>query len=144
MGVKDAIAFIERGDYENAYRIIKPLAEEGDAHAQCILAAMYFNGQGFPQDYTAAAKWFQRAAEQGYAEAQHNLALLYKVGQGVPQVNIFAHMWFNIAASQLDIPTATRVVVVKERDLVASRMTPEQIARANKLAWEWRPKKEGK
>ncbi len=142
MGIKDAIASIERGDYEKAYRFIKPLAEQGDPHAQCILAAMYFNGQGFPQDYTEAAKWFQRAAEQGYAEAQHNLALLYKVGQGVPRVYKLAYMWFNIAASQLDIPTETREVVVKERDNVASKMTSEQIAKANKLAWEWRPKKE--
>ena len=142
MGVKDAIASIERGDYEKAYRLIKPLGEQGDAHAQCILAAMYFNGQGFPQDYTEAAKWFRRAAEQGHAEAQHNLALLYNVGRGVPQNYILAHMWFNLAASQLHIPREAREVVVKERDIIASKMTPEQIAKANQLAWEWRPKKE--
>ncbi|MGA6993754.1 MAG: tetratricopeptide repeat protein [Candidatus Deferrimicrobiaceae bacterium] len=142
MGVKDAIASIERGDYEKAYRIIKPLAEQGDAHAQCILATMYFNGQGFPQDYTGAAKWFRRAAGQGHAEAQHNLGLLYKVGRGGPQDHILAHMWFNLAASQLHVPAEAREVVVKERDIVASKMTPEQIAEANQLAWEWRPKKE--
>ena len=140
MSVQDAVASIEQGEYENAYRLIKPLADRGDANAQCILAAMYFNGQGFPQDYTEAGKWFRRAAEQGYAEAQHNLGLLYKVGRGVPQNDIFAHMWFNIAASQLNIPTEAREVVVKERDIVASRMTPEQIAEANQLAWEWKPK----
>jgi len=140
MSVKDAISSIKRGDYENAYRFVKPLAEQGDAHAQCILASMYFNGQGFPQDYTEAAKWFRRAAEQGHAEAQHNLGLLYKVGRGVPQKDILAHMWFNLAASQLNVPPEARGVVVKERDLLAARMTPEQIAEANRLAWEWKPK----
>jgi len=141
---KDAIASIEIGDYEKAYRLIKPLAEQGDAHAQCTLASMYFSGQGFPQDFTEAAKWFRRAAEQGHAEAQHNLGLLYKVGRGVPQNYILGHMWFNLAASQLNVPTETRRAVAKERNEVASKMTPEQITKANQLAWEWRPKKEGK
>ena len=140
MSVKDAIASIERGDYEKAYRLIKPLAGQGDAHAQSILAAMYFNGQGFPQNYTEAAKWFRKAAEQGHAEAQHNLGLLYKVGRGVPQDNILAHMWFNLAASQLNVPTEAREAVGNERDRIASKMTPEQIAEANQLAWEWKPK----
>jgi TPR repeat protein len=34
---------------------------------------MYDNGQGVPQDYATAVRWYRKAAEQGYAKAQFNL-----------------------------------------------------------------------
>jgi uncharacterized protein len=46
-----------------------------------------------------------------------------------------AHMWFNLAAAQGDQDAA------KARDDVAKLMTPAQIAEAQKLAREWRPKR---
>jgi hypothetical protein len=57
-------------------------------------------------------------------------------GHGVPQDYVRAHMWFNIAAaSDVSVRDA-----VKWRDLVATRMTPAQIAEAQRLAREWKPK----
>jgi TPR repeat protein len=44
---------------------------------------MYANGQGVPQDYAEAVKWFRKAAEQGNAMAQYNLGIAYANGQGV-------------------------------------------------------------
>ncbi len=38
---------------------------------------MYDNGQGVPQDYAEAVKWYRLAAEQGYAYAQYNLGVMY-------------------------------------------------------------------
>jgi len=35
---------------------------------------MYDKGQGVPQDYAEALKWYRKAAEQGFAEAQYNSA----------------------------------------------------------------------
>ena len=46
---------------------------------------MYNKGQGVPQDYKTAVKWFRPAAEQGYANAQHNLGVMYFKDLGVPQ-----------------------------------------------------------
>jgi len=37
---------------------------------------MYFKGQGVPQDYAEAVKWYRLAAEQGDDEAQDALDLL--------------------------------------------------------------------
>jgi TPR repeat protein len=34
---------------------------------------MYANGQGVPQDYGEAIRWYRKAAEQGFADAQFNL-----------------------------------------------------------------------
>ena len=44
----------------------------------------YEKGQGVPQDYGEAVKWFQKAADQGYANAQYNLGVIYDQGLGVP------------------------------------------------------------
>ncbi|MGB3097213.1 MAG: tetratricopeptide repeat protein, partial [Candidatus Deferrimicrobiaceae bacterium] len=95
-----------------------------------------------PQDHTKAAKWFRKAGEQGDAQAQYNLGLMYDKGQGVPQNYILAHMWFNLAVSALE--GKGRNDAEKIRDLVASKMTPAQIAEAERLAREWKPQKEAK
>ena len=39
---------------------------------------MYETGDGVPQDYRTAVKWYGRAAEQGDAYAQRNLEVLQK------------------------------------------------------------------
>jgi hypothetical protein len=43
-------------------------------------------------------------------------------------------MWFNLAAAQ------GNQEAIKDRDEIARKMTPEQIAEAQKLAHEWKPK----
>jgi len=92
------------------------------------------NGQGVPQNYEEAVKWFRKAAEQGLAHGQHNLGVMYQYGQGVPQDYVLAQMWYNLAVAQGDEEAR------KESDIVAKQMTPEQIAEAQKLAREWKPK----
>jgi len=44
---------------------------------------MYYNGEGVPQDYAVAMKWYRLAAEQGHAKAQYNLGVMYYNGEGV-------------------------------------------------------------
>ena len=95
---------------------------------------MYDLGYGVPQDYAEAVKWYRRAAEQGLAKAQTNLGFMYNDGQGVQQEYVKAHIWFNLAAAQ------GHEKANKNRDLIAKRMTSEQIAEAQRLAREWRPK----
>ena len=79
---------------------IRKLAEQGVASAQCNLGYMYNHGQGVPQDYKEAARWYRKAAEQGYAEAQYFLVFSYKDGQGVPQDYKEAARWCRKAAEQ--------------------------------------------
>ncbi len=82
----------------------------------------------------------RKAAEQGHDKAQSNLGLMYQNGRGVPQDYAKAHMWLNLATSKLP-PGEERDTAVKNRDIVAKRMTPAQISEAQKLAREWKPKK---
>jgi uncharacterized protein len=59
---------------------------------------------------------------------------MYIAGHGVPQDYVRAYMWLNLAAVRGDAKIA------KLRDLTRALMTPAQIAEAQKLAREWKPK----
>jgi TPR repeat protein len=95
---------------------------------------MYYAGSGVPRDYAEAVGRWRKAAEQGTAYAQNSLGNMYYKGWGVSQNYVTAHMWFNLAAASGDKVAGTN------RDKVAARMTPAQIAEAQKLAREWKPK----
>ena len=97
---------------------------------------MYEHGGGVPQDYAEALKWYRKAADQGFAKAQNNLGIMYDRGQGVLQDYVQAHMWFNLAAAQ------GNERALENRDIVAKKMTSTQVAEAQKLAREWKPKTE--
>jgi clan AA aspartic protease (TIGR02281 family) len=61
---------------------------------------MYYYGQGVPQDYAEARKWYRKSAEQGYAFGQSRLGVIYYYGQGVPQDYAEARKWYRRAAEQ--------------------------------------------
>jgi len=90
---------------------------------------------GVTQDYPEAVRWFRKAASQGEAFAQSKLGIMYTKGLGVTQDYVQAHMWFNLAAAQGK--TTTR----ENREILAKKMTPTQIAEAQRLAREWKPKR---
>ena len=76
------------------------LAEQGDAECSVQSSLDVRPGEGVPQDYKAAVKWYTLAAEQGYADAQYNLAWMYANGEGVPQDYKAAVKWYTLAAEQ--------------------------------------------
>jgi TPR repeat protein len=98
--LKDADAAYRKGDYATALRLMRPLAEEGDAEAQFKFGLHFYGPVPSGRDYAEAVKWFRKAAEQGVAAAQYYLGNMYDNGLGVPQDYVRAHMWFNLAAAQ--------------------------------------------
>ena len=66
---EDADAAMKRHDYKTALRLIRPLAEQGDANAQYNLGVFYDNGLGVPQDRIRAYMWLSLAAMQGRERA---------------------------------------------------------------------------
>ncbi|MDZ4733241.1 MAG: tetratricopeptide repeat protein [Nitrospirota bacterium] len=106
-------------------------ATQGVAEAQTNLGMLYANGHGVPQDYSQARQWYEKAAAQGHALAQNNLAELYYAGLGVPQDAVRAYMWVNLAAVHMKGDEQKQAA--ENRDDVARRMTPEQIAEGKRL-----------
>jgi TPR repeat protein len=68
-----------------------------------------------------------------------DLGIMYHEGLGVPQDYVLAHMWFNLAAAQGDWVAETFAKPGRDQ-LADESMTSEQIAEAQKLAREWKPK----
>ena len=117
--IEDGEAARDRKDYATALRLFRSLAEQGDATAQEHLGVMYENGLGVPEDYAEAVHWFRRAADQGLKTAQWFLGTMYqgrieKGGGGAAE----------------------------NRTMLERAMTPAQVAEAQKLAREWKPKPE--
>lgn len=164
---EDGLAAFNRGDGWTALRLWTPLAEKGDVAAEEAIGDLYMLGIGVPQDFAEgmkwirkaaeqgsasaqlrlgniynsdrfgpkdsmeAAAWYRKAAEQGLPAAQSNLARMYETGDGVPQDLVLAHIWYDLSA-------AAGNDAAQSRDVLASRMTPEQIAEAQKMARERR------
>ena len=105
----DALAVYERGDYVQAMKLFRQLAETGHQWAQRRVGLMYAEGKGVPQDYQEAVKWYSLAAAQGNVPAQYSLGLAYEKGQGVPQDYQEAIKWYRIAATREDEWAQTRL-----------------------------------
>jgi TPR repeat protein len=88
-----------------------------------------------PQDDVQAAQWCRKAAEQGHAAAQRFLGDFYSTGLGVPQDDVEAHKWMNLAAARTSGADQKRFA--DARDEIAAKMTPAQVAEAQKRAREW-------
>ena len=85
-------------------------------------------------EYATALKDLLPLAKQGNAVAQFFVGFMYDQGQGVAQDYIHAHTWFSLAGASGNADG------IKYRDIVARKMTPDQIAEAQRLAREWKPK----
>jgi hypothetical protein len=116
-------------------------------------------------DYAAALSYWQPLPDQG--DAQFRVGALYALGLACrrtaqrerrctirPRTEVperrrgaagrrLSHMWMNLAAARAAEVTPggiDRYVMVQCRDGVAARMTPDQIAEAQRMAREWKPK----
>jgi TPR repeat protein len=103
----------------------------GAATAQTVDAASAAYQRG---DYANALHMFQLLANQGKGDAQYNLGVMYANGKGVPQDYVVAHMWLNLSASHGDQEAAAA------RDSLAQTMSAAQVAEAQKMARDWKPK----
>jgi TPR repeat protein len=126
----------QKKDYPTAVKEWRPLAEKGDSPSQFNLGLMYVDGLGVPQDYNQALNWFERSAQQDYAKAQLNLGAMYASGKGIKRDYIQAYKWLNVCAAKGE-PKC-----VAQRDLVAEKLKPKQLATAQRLSSEFTPRQE--
>ncbi len=73
---------------------IMDLATAGDAKAQAVLGQAYADGDGLPQNFDLALKWYHKAADQGNAEAENEIGILYRYGNGVEKSKEEALNWY--------------------------------------------------
>jgi TPR repeat protein len=81
---------------------------------------MYRRGDGVPEDYAKAVKWFRKAVEQGHTKAQFALGVMYYKGDGVLENYVQAYAWWNIAAANGDEDAKERMKELKRLGAVAT------------------------
>ncbi len=64
------------------------------------LGMRYDEGDGVPQDYSEALRWYRLAAAQGYTDGQWHVGLMYKDGTGVPRDCAEAVKWHRMASDR--------------------------------------------
>ena len=77
--------------------------------------------------------WFSRRQSKEMFRPLRNLVKCMHEAQGVPQDFVQAYMWFHLAATNGEEPSA------EKREILAMKMTSDQITEAQKLAREWKP-----
>ena len=56
---EDGVGAAKSGDFQKAFQIWKPLAEQGHVRAQFSLGVMCYNGKGVPEDNAKAVYWYR-------------------------------------------------------------------------------------
>lgn len=96
------ISALESGNAEEAFAIIKPLADKGNANAQLRLALMYYNGHGVKENEAQAVELLRRSATSGNVEAMYQLGNVFTFGQQaaamVDDADLEAARWYHKAA----------------------------------------------
>ena len=156
-GVKHASGIDVPQDYKKAAEYYRRAAEQGHAQAQYNLGMLYRIGFGVTQDREQAIEWWRRSAEQGNAEArielgfisfnncdsyaealnwwrpaaeqgngfaQYLMARAYHKQWGVGPDLVEEYFWYSLAA-KAGFESA-RI----EKNVIAKRLTPEQMAEA--------------
>ncbi|MGP1255532.1 MAG: tetratricopeptide repeat protein [Kiloniellales bacterium] len=121
------------GDFEQAARLLFPLAVDGDPEAQFKIGEMYEIGDFFRRDACRSLVWYDKAARGGHATAMSFVALSYMMGEGVIQDPVRAHLWATAAAARGEYGSET---VIQVMWLV---MSDAQFATAQRLQLDFRP-----
>lgn len=122
----------DRADLASALSAWRPMADQGEVHAQVVVGEIFERGLGVAPDYAAAEQWYRRAAEAGDRRAQVNLGYLLERGLGLPADPAAALEWYRRAAGR-DVP-----IVLDPGPVAPAPVMPEDRAELERLTEELR------
>jgi TPR repeat protein len=159
-----------QSDHATAFRLIGPLANQGDTRAQVLLGNMYRDGNGVQQSDAEAFKWYLMAANRNDPQAQYLCGNGYfqkgdnaealkwywksaEQGYGPAQFELgnfyekgfavpqnFILAYMRYTLAALEEPKTYQAPVKERLEVITPHLAPSQIAEAQKLAREWRAK----
>lgn len=133
LGYYDGDTFRHRDTVESA-KWCRKAADLGDRRAMHRVAELYSIGNGVPVNYTEAANWYRKAADLGDSDAMRLLGGCYAEGKGVGKDDVQAYMWCSLRAVEV---SGWDEALWNERYNLEQRMTPVQVAEAQRLATEY-------
>lgn len=87
----DGMNAMKNRNYEEAVKLFRVAAENGDKVSQHCLGLMLYKGQGVKKNYSEAFKWLNLAAKQGFSQAKLDLAILTYHTKETPNIHIDEH-----------------------------------------------------
>jgi len=142
-----------RQDDKKAFKWCERSADNGNVMAQYFVGVAYQKTIGVKKNYSEALKWYEKsfqngllktkdfppeklkeAAERGNKGEQLLLGIAYSVGNGIEKDNVLSYKYLNLALAQ-----GNDEIVEDALEKLKPKMTPEQIAQAEKLVREWKP-----
>lgn len=76
----EGVRAFNKGRYEDAHRMLLPLAEAGELRAQLILARLFYAGNGVEKDDAQYHYWLRKAADNGDKSSRARLKKLRRRG----------------------------------------------------------------
>lgn len=120
-----------------AFQWYKKAAEQQLPQAEYSLGTLYRYGKGTEKNYFESKKWLLKAADQGLFEAQIALGILYAEAEND---YVEGYKWLSVGISR--VPPQEMYIhslVTHKLQSVSTKMTPQQIAEAKKLARDFTP-----
>jgi TPR repeat protein len=105
----DGLVLYLNGDYAGSFKLLAPLAEQGNLSATSMVGGMYVGGFGVDKDCGKGEAMVSQAARAGYARAQYAMGRIYGVGACGVTNPAESFSWYQKAAKQRD-PDAAFVV----------------------------------
>lgn len=125
----EAESLLKTSDYTRGVNILRELAGNGYAPAQCELGILYCYGTKVRRNDADAFMWVKKAADQNYVKAQNFLGAMYHDGIGVKTNYLEAYRCFRKAADQGDVQA--------QNNLGDMYYKGEGISINNKEAYRW-------
>ena len=123
--IREARDLMEASRFEEAYELLLPAAQSGNADAEELIGVMYAMGLGRERDDVRAFDWYMRASLKGHPGAQSGIGWYYEVGRGLPAPDLVrAYAWYTLSAMGGDPDAAI------SQEEVAKRMNTNDIERA--------------
>ena len=123
--IRDARDAMEAGRFEEAYAMLLPAAQAGNADAEELIGVMYAMGLGRERDDARAFDWYLRASLKGHPGAQSGIGWYYEVGRGLPAPDpVRAYAWYTLSAMGGDPDAAI------SQEEIAKKMSKEEIEAA--------------
>jgi len=130
-------AFYAKKDYEHAFAVLLPAAQEGEAEAQFTMGVIDV-GQHVQVDKQAAFGWYRRAADQGHPNGQIRLSGMLFAGEGVSPDRQEAYKWALLAIDRLPLKKRDGARAFSRQ--IRPLLDDAQAAHAQAEAAVWQPR----
>ena len=130
--IREARDLMDASRFEEAYALLFPAAQSGNADAEELIGVMYAMGLGRPRDDERAFDWYLRASLKGHPGAQSGIGWYYEVGRGMPAPDLVrAYAWYTLSAMGGDPDAAI------SQEEVVKKMTAEQVEDALEIVADY-------